>query len=55
MGAFTDILKDRFTIVPAIRDDEHVAQVVKTTKTMDITTSIDLFERQLRMRRNGRK
>ncbi|WP_313998608.1 transposase [uncultured Paenibacillus sp.] len=35
MSSFTEALKDRFTFAPAIRDDEQVAQIVRTTKTMD--------------------
>lgn len=35
MSDFANILRDRFTISPAIRDDEQVAQIIATTKTMD--------------------
>lgn len=35
MNTFTDILKERFTITTAIRDDKEVADIIRTTKTMD--------------------
>jgi hypothetical protein len=35
MSPFSEVLEDRFTFAPAIRDDEQVAQIVKTTKTID--------------------
>jgi hypothetical protein len=32
---FEDILNDRLTIIPALRDDKQVAQIIATTKTID--------------------
>lgn len=35
MSAFTEVLRDRFAFAPAIRNDDEVAQTIRTTKTMD--------------------
>ncbi|MFS8580403.1 MAG: transposase [Novibacillus thermophilus] len=41
MSNFADILNDRFSIVAATKDDEYVAQVISTTKTMDSVHNLE--------------